>query len=144
AHGWRTAEAMKSELPWDSEREWRTAGGALHTLQGLVRVVPPSDGPRPPGEKQPFAEAIWQDSYEAEQHLLHMGRADEPVCWTLCGFASGYLSYCNGREIFCVEQKCVGRGDAVCHVIGKSVEEWGDLSGSFLPFYKTACLEKAL
>src|SRR5579864_415105 len=25
------------------------------------------------------AEGIWHDSYEAEQHLLHLGQADEPV-----------------------------------------------------------------
>ena len=29
----------------------------------------------------------WHVSYEAEQHPLHQGRAEEPVCWTLCGLA---------------------------------------------------------
>ena len=26
AHGWRMAEAMKSEFTWDSDEEWRRAG----------------------------------------------------------------------------------------------------------------------
>ena len=81
-----------------------------------------------PGEPEPFAEAIWHESYEAEQHLLHFGRAEEPVCWTLIGFASGYLSFCNGKEIICIEERCVGQGDAACHMIGKPREEWGDAS----------------
>ncbi len=97
-HGYRTAESLKTEFPWDTEREWRTAGGKLHPLQGLV-VVEPIHRAQEDG-RTPFAEAIWKDSYEAEQHLLHLGRADEPVCWTLCGFTSGYLSYCNGREVY--------------------------------------------
>src|SRR6188768_325758 len=89
AHGWRTAETMRLGFPWDSEDEWRKAGGRLHTLQGLVRVEPPGPDTTPGGTPgpQPVANSIWQDSYEAEQHLLQVGRADEPVCWTLTGFA---------------------------------------------------------
>jgi len=45
-------------------------------------------------------EVTWHDSYEAEQHIIHIGRSDEPVCWSQCGFASGYLSYANQRETF--------------------------------------------
>ena len=41
AHGWRTAENLRSAMPWDSEDDWRHAGGCLHTLQGLVRVESP-------------------------------------------------------------------------------------------------------
>ena len=36
AHGWRTAETLKSACPWDDESEWRGAGARLHTLQGFV------------------------------------------------------------------------------------------------------------
>lgn len=39
-------------------------------------------------------ESVWHESYEAEQHLLHLGQTEELVCWTLTGFASGYLSFC--------------------------------------------------
>ena len=42
AHGWRTAENLRSAFPWDTEDEWRQAGGRLHTLQGQV-VVEPSE-----------------------------------------------------------------------------------------------------
>ena len=141
AHGWRTAAAMREQFPWSNEREWRIAGGRLHTLQGLVRVEPVT---RAPGEPQPFAEAIWHDSYEAEQHLLHFGRSEDPVCWSLIGFASGYLSFCNGKEIVCIESRCVGRGDATCHMIGKPREEWGAEVEEHLSYFRKSCLNEGL
>jgi DNA-binding NtrC family response regulator len=142
AHGWRLADNLRTGFPWDSEEDWRNAGGRLHTLQGLVRVVSPGDDRRE-GPK-PIGDSIWHDSYEAEQHLLHHGRADEPVCWTLTGFASGYLSRAHGREIYCVEERCRGAGDAVCRLIGRGVEEWGETITPHLPFYQKACLDAAL
>jgi hypothetical protein len=34
AHGWRMAEAMKSEFKWASDEEWRRAGPRIHTPSG--------------------------------------------------------------------------------------------------------------
>ncbi len=142
AHGWRTAETLKGAFPWDDESEWRRAGGRLHTLQGLV-VVEASPRTAASGP-EPFAESVWHDSYEAEQHLLHLGRAEEPVCWTLTGFASGYLSFCNGREVYCIEERCRGKGDAVCSLVGRVREDWGPELAAHLPFYEKECLDEAL
>ena len=142
AHGRRTAETMRTALPWDDEREWRIAGGRLHRLQGMMRFEPLAPAAEGPGA--PFAEGVWHDSYEAEQHLLSVGQSDVPVCWTLCGFASGYLSYSNGREIYCVEERCVGKGDAACSLVGRAREDWGDELPKIAPYYETACLEEAL
>jgi DNA-binding NtrC family response regulator len=142
AHGWRTAETLKNAFPWDDEAEWKRAGGRLHTLQGLVVVEAPSRAGQTGPE--PFAESVWRDSYEAEQHLLHRGQAEEPVCWTLSGFASGYLSFCNGREIYCIEERCRGKGDSVCTLIGRPREDWGDAIATHLPFYEKECLDHAL
>ncbi|MBI2185851.1 MAG: sigma-54-dependent Fis family transcriptional regulator [Acidobacteria bacterium] len=142
AHGWRTAENLRTAFPWDSEDEWRHAGGRLHTLQGLVRVGAPEDGQR--SGTLPIGNSIWEDSYEAEQHLLHFGPADETVCWTLTGFASGYLSRAHGREIYCVEERCRGKGDAVCRLVGRPVEEWGETITPHLAFYHQKCLDAAL
>jgi two-component system response regulator HydG len=140
AHGWRTAETLKT-LPWQTEDDWRRAGARLHTLQGMVVVesVPSTNEPN-----APFAEAIWRDSYEAEQHLLHVGRADEAVCWTLCGFASGYLSFANGREIYCLEESCVGKGDAVCRAVARDTAAWGERIEPYLAFYRAPCTSEAL
>jgi two-component system, NtrC family, response regulator HydG len=141
AHGWRTADTLRHALPWESEEEWQRAGARLHTLQGLVRAEAPSEPGPPP---RPIGDSIWKDSYEAEQHLLHIGRADEPVCWTLTGFASGYLSRAYQRDIYCIEERCRGKGDAVCRLIGRPVEEWGKAIEPHLVYYQKDCLDSAL
>jgi transcriptional regulator with PAS, ATPase and Fis domain len=137
------ARAMKTAIPWDSENEWRISGARLHKLQGLV-VPAPLTREAPVAAPEPFVEQIWKDSFEAEQHLIHMGRGDEPVCWQQCGFASGYLSYANGREIYCIEVSCRGRGDAVCHMVCRPREEWAAEFAPQLAYYETATLEVAL
>jgi DNA-binding NtrC family response regulator len=142
AHGRRVAENLRTAFAWDSEEEWRIAGGRLHMLQGHVVIERPP--PPPPGKPAPFVESIWHESYEASQHLLHLGRAEEPVCWTLSGFASGYLSYANGREIYCVEDRCRGKGDPACHLVGRFKEDWGAAIEPHLAFYDKVHLDSAL
>jgi DNA-binding NtrC family response regulator len=142
AHGWRTAEALRDQFPWDSNDEWRRAGARLHMLQGMVHVeVGEYPGPGP----EPFAHSIWRDSYEAEQHLLQVGPSDEPVCWTLAGFASGYMSYCNGERVYCLEQECTGCGDEACRVVGKRREDWSDqMQAKIDELYAPDALDRAL
>jgi two-component system response regulator HydG len=141
AHGWRTAETLRDAFPWDDENQWRWAGGRLHTLQGLVDVRAVDEASRRPhGDADaPLVESIWLDSYEAEQHLLHFGRADEAVCWTLTGFASGYLSCAYGREILGLEASCRGKGDAVCRLVAKPRAAWGAEVASAVAFYQPGC-----
>ncbi len=112
-HGRRSAETMRTAVRWDSDEDWRIAGGRLHKLQGLV-VPAPVESSRARGPA-PFVENVWHDSYEAEQHLMHVGRSKEPVCWSQCGFASGYLSYANQREIYCIETPSWARRCGLSH-----------------------------
>jgi two-component system, NtrC family, response regulator HydG len=142
AHGRRTAMTLKTALPWDSEREWQLAGARLHKLQGYVVPGPVTKSlvPGPP----PFVENLWYDSYEAEQHLIHIGRSEQPVCWSQCGFGSGYVSYAYDREIYFVELRCRGRGDAVCHVVGRPREEWDEEHAAQLSYFDMACLDDAV
>jgi two-component system response regulator HydG len=138
AHGWRMAEALCSSFLWDSVNDWRAAGGVIHTLQGLIRLVP--------GAEDPFSSegATMKASYEAEQHLLHVGRSKEPVCWTLCGFASGYLSRTETERIYVLEDRCIGRGDETCHFRAKTRQDWGAALEPHLPFFEQEGLELAM
>lgn len=141
AQGWMTAQRLKEDFPWDSDDEWRRAGGRLHGLKGHVRVeVPPWVEDRP----VPFAHSLWRDSYEADQHLRHMGQAEAPVCWTLCGYVSGYLSFANNRRVIALEQQCRGQGDAVCFMEARFEEDWGDEAAEIVPLMETPCLTKGL
>ncbi|HVH98721.1 MAG TPA: XylR N-terminal domain-containing protein [Enhygromyxa sp.] len=116
AHGCHTADSLERALPWTSVDEWRRAGGRLHRLRGMATFEPVDERERddPPA----FVEAIWRDSYEVEQHLLHFGQVDHPVCWSISGFASGYLSRAYGRAVVCMEIQCRGRGDPQCRMRG--------------------------
>jgi two-component system, NtrC family, response regulator HydG len=138
AHGWRMAEALKAEYEWETEDDWRRAGTRIHALEGLFRVELGSDGPL--SEKG----AMLVASYEAEQHLLHFGRDDVPVCWTLSGLISGYVSRAYGKEIYVLEDRCLGKGDAACHLIGKTRQEWGDERGDELLFFVASRLQECL
>jgi DNA-binding NtrC family response regulator len=142
AHGWRTAETLRQHFEWDSVHEWSLAGGRVHQLQGFLTYEPV---PRAPGEPpKAFAQAIWHDSYEAQEHLTQIGAATEPVCWTLAGYASGYLSCVHGRRILCFEDKCVAKGDAYCLMVGRPEEEWENCPTSDRRFFDRMCLDEAL
>ncbi len=129
AHGWRMAEALKAEFKWANDEQWRQAGTRIHTMEGLFGVG--SDNRDPLSTEGMMLVA----SYESEQHLLHFGRADAPMCWTISGLISGYLSRIAGKEIFVLEDRCQGKGDAGCHLFGRTREEWGDTKAEELRFY---------
>ena len=138
AHGWRMAEAMQAEFKWDSDDDWRRAGTRIHALEGLFRVEPGVEGPLSK------AGMMLEASYEAEQHLLHFGRSDAAVCWTICGLTSGYLSRSAGKEVYVVEGRCMGKGDAACHLFGRAREEWGAERAEELRFFEAKHLKESL
>jgi len=138
AHGWRMAEAVRSEFKWDGDADWARAGARLQTLAGLFRVEAGSQGPL-------AREGMLLDaSYEAEQHLLHFGRSAEAVCWTISGLQSGYQSRCAGTEIYVLEDRCIGKGDAACQVFGRTRAEWGDARAEELRFFEPTRLKECL
>jgi DNA-binding NtrC family response regulator len=138
AHGWRMAAAMQKQFKWANTEEWRRAGPRIHTLGGLFRTQP--------GSEDPLTKkgAMLLASYEAEQHLLHFGRSESPVCWTICGLTSGYISHTTGEEIYVLEDRCLGEGHAACHLLGRTREEWGDERAEELAFFDSGRLEECL
>ena len=138
AHGWRMAEAMKAEFKWANDEQWRQAGTRIHTMEGLFAVGSDS---RDPLSKEGMMVVA---SYESEQHLLHFGRANAPMCWTICGLISGYLSRIAGKEIFVLEDRCQGKGDAGCHLFARTLEEWGESRAEELRFYDKTRLSDSL
>ncbi|GFE62062.1 sigma-54-dependent Fis family transcriptional regulator [Geobacter sp. AOG2] len=134
AHGWRTAENMRSKMPEIWKEAKGKAGPKFHSLTGLVKV---RNSKRTKGEgDEPLIDSIWDESFEAEQHLLHIGLEKEPVCWTLVGYASGFVSCIEGREVYFIEDKCRGKGDATCHVVAHFKEKWGTEIGPHLTYYQ--------
>lgn len=142
ALGWRLADKLRTAFAWETEREWHRAGARIHQLQGFVfhDLVQ-----RQPGETpRHYAEAVWRDSYEAQEHLLQMGPSSEPVCWTLVGFCSGYLSCCRGQRVYCIEERCRAKGDATCLVAGRVLEDWDEDIRSEFVYFEKDCLHHAI
>jgi DNA-binding NtrC family response regulator len=137
-HGRRLAEVMKTKFDWDSEEEWQKAGARIYSLLGLFMLDPES---KPTFSPQG---GTFKVSYEAEQHLLLNGRSDYPVCWNLCGLISGYQSFALGKEMYALEDKCIGKGDSACHVTIKSKEEWGDKVAGELGVFTRMGIDEAL
>jgi DNA-binding NtrC family response regulator len=138
AHGWRMAAAMEKEFKWENDTEWRLAGSHIYTLEGLFRTEPGSDDPLTKNGAMLLA------SYEAEQHLLHFGRSDSGVCWTICGLMSGYVSRAAGKEIYVFEDRCLGQGHAACHLLGRTREQWADEHAEELVFFDSGLLKECL
>jgi transcriptional regulator with PAS, ATPase and Fis domain len=115
ACGYRDALTSKELFDWQSDDDWWAAGPRLHQLEGIVQArMLRSRMDRRRGILE--AEAEWLHSYEAEQHLKHIGPSDSPVCWTLTGYAGGHVTAVFGSEVCAFETECIGKGDARCVV----------------------------
>jgi len=129
------AAAMTRIFEWDNTLEWLKAGPVMHTLQGVARTVVKSLA-FDESSADFNMEVVWHDSGEAAEHLLEIGRADAPICWMLVGYASGYATFCCGRPIYFIEDRCRGKGDRVCSAIGRNEEAWGDELKPYLPYFR--------
>ena len=125
ADGYHDAVSLRDRSRWASPLDGLRAGAVLHRLEGIVRAeIIRVDHDAASGRFE--EEVVWHDSYVAEQHVHHYGKSDEPVCWSLVGYASGYASACLGQEIYFRETECLAQGAAKCSVVGKDAESWGD------------------
>jgi transcriptional regulator with PAS, ATPase and Fis domain len=81
-------------------------------------------------------ELVWNGSADAEENRIAFGRADQPCCWMLAGYASGYATFVLGRNCYFIEQKCRAAGDRTCSAVGKDADSWGDELKPHLPYYQ--------
>ncbi|MDQ0163069.1 helix-turn-helix domain-containing protein [Aeribacillus alveayuensis] len=73
-------------------------------------------------KKSVHMEGSWFNSYEAEDHLIRNGKSDTPVCNTLVGYASGYLSVICNQRVIVKETACKAKGDDYCCWVAKSID----------------------
>jgi DNA-binding NtrC family response regulator len=139
ADGYHDAVSLRERAHWSDPLEGVRAGALLHTLEGIVRaeivrLEHDADSGR-------FEQAvIWHDSYEAEQHVHHYGTASAPVCWSLAGYTSGYVSAHLGIEVYFRESSCLGQGAKKCTVVGKDAASWGDELSALRRDFQSAAL----
>jgi DNA-binding NtrC family response regulator len=125
ADGYHDAVSLRDRSRWETAVDGIRAGAVLHRLEGIVRadIIKVDHDPTSGHFEQ---EVAWHDSYVAEQHLHHYGKSSTPMCWSLVGYASGYVSACLGQEIYFRERECLAQGAKRCSAVGKDAESWGD------------------
>lgn len=100
-------------------------GPQLHMLEGAVRVQPQVfELDEAAGHFHGIFQ--WDHSWEAEVHQRAWGPQDEPVCWMLLGYASGYTSAFFRRPALFKEVQCTACGHAHCLIEGRFAHEWPD------------------
>ncbi|HMO47770.1 MAG TPA: sigma 54-interacting transcriptional regulator [Rubrivivax sp.] len=125
ASGLRDAEFAKKARGERTLDQMFLVGPQLHMLEGAARVTPLQmefdvDAGHFDGEFR------WDDSWEAHAHRQTYGVVEEPACWTLLGYASGYTSAFMGRLILFKEVACAACGADHCRIVGKPIEDWPD------------------
>src|SRR5688572_26507481 len=106
ADGYHDAVNLRERSTWTHPLDGVRAGTILHTLEGIVRSeVRRLEYDAATGRFD--EEVLWHDSYVAEQHVHHYGKTTSPVCWSLVGYASGFVSACLGKEVYFRETSCV-------------------------------------
>lgn len=131
--GQQDAELAKTLLGSADPYDVLCIGPELHAFAGLVRAkIVKSELDL---ERGSFTgEVLWENSWEADSHLQQFGIGDDAVCWSLVGYASGFVTQFFNRFIVFRETSCVARGDSHCYVVAKPAEEWGD--DAYLNYFK--------
>ncbi|RAK14968.1 putative hydrocarbon binding protein [Anoxybacillus vitaminiphilus] len=110
-----------------SIEEYIKYGPELHTMKGHVKARCTSlEVKNENGKWHIIMEGYWSHSYEAEVHVRQFGTSSTPVCFTLCGYASGFVSEIIGEKTIFKEITCEGMGEKECGWIGKTIEQWGE------------------
>ncbi len=121
--GQADAAAMKRIFKWESLTELIKAAPVLHNLQGMGRAM--IQKLEIDEQNLRFLmEISWDNSSESESYLWGIGSSEGPICRTMMGHISGYMSYCFGKEVYFIEEKCVAKGDRICFAVGKDIDSW--------------------
>lgn len=121
------AQFVRNQWPNAEPITLFSAGTRLHALEGAVQVE--TVYIRFDAEKGHYdGEFIWHNSSEAEAHISEFGIGTESVCWMQLGYAMGYVTTLFGKPVVFREVECRCMGHPVCRVVGKTVEQWDDVS----------------
>lgn len=139
--GYRDAETLQAKYDWTSLKELLLAGPVMHTIAGVVTVEPDQIEIT---DDALFFSGYWRNSYEADLHLLKHGVREEFSCWSLLGYASGYLSASFGHKVLAYELTCRAKGDEACYFEARTVEHLDACHQKDLKYYKEESMNDIL
>lgn len=144
-YGWAcgklAAESLKDSYEWPSISELVMSGTVMHTLEGIVTVEPDI---LEINEDHLYFTGTWNNSFEVMNQLNDKGIDKEAVCWTLIGYASGYLTTAFGQDVVAYERFCRGKGDATCYFVAETVVHCDEEHLKDLRYYQNESLEAVL
>ncbi|NHC42984.1 PucR family transcriptional regulator [Bacillus sp. MM2020_1] len=124
--GVRDAKECKENEPHLTLNELIEYGPKIHSMKGFVYSKTTKLVIRNEENRLNFLmESIWENSYEASEHYKQIGRSTSPVCFTLAGYASGFVSEATGERVIFKELCCSAAGGSNCRAIGKTASQWG-------------------
>ena len=125
ASGQRDAALARQVRGDASVLDMFAVGPQLHMLEGAVQVTPETcEIDVDTGHF--YGIFRWDHSWEVETHVRDFGPQQEPVCWMLLGYASGYTSAFMGRPTLFKEVDCHACGQPHCRIEGRSLADWPD------------------
>ncbi|MDN7242241.1 helix-turn-helix domain-containing protein [Planococcus sp. N028] len=145
-YGWHcgVSDGEKAKLfEWDSVWDAVYAGPKFHRLHGYLDKVEILEI-RTDKDQLEFINVLWVNTFEAEQYLKNHPVSTEPVCHTLCGYVSGYLSTVLGQPILVKEVECRAMGHAECKCICMPIEKWGAEIANEQGYYQATSIIKEL
>ena len=123
--GQNDAELAATLLGEGDDYDVFKVGPEMHAFEGLVRAtIVDADIDWDKGNF--FGQVHCENSWESESHLQLFGGSDEPVCWNVAGYASGYVTQFFKRLIIFRETECICCGHELCVLEGRPLEAWGD------------------
>jgi hypothetical protein len=115
---------------FDSDMEILASAAVIQTYEGIARAtVTGISFDRAKGEF--YLAGTWTNSFEAEQHLSYNEAGDDPVCWSLMGYMSGWYTAFFGKPLIAIESLCEGKGDDHCEWEVKPLLDWGEKATSY-------------
>ena len=148
--GWETGvhdakEALQMNLTLESLIK---RGPIQHINNGHIRGMIKHDCSVELDENQTiisyYSTGTWIDSYEAEEHIKQIGLSQRPVCHTLIGYTSGFISTVIGERVLAKEVTCVGKGDSECRWVLRTQREWENEREEEHPFYNQTPIVREL
>ncbi|MGM9922341.1 MAG: XylR N-terminal domain-containing protein [Bhargavaea sp.] len=143
--GRKDAKAILAKYKGAPIEEIIQKGTVFHRLQGHVIPMITHLAVKKRNDKYSvYLEGTWEFSYEAEEHVSHFGTADAPVCHSLVGYVSGFLSEISNQTVLIKEVACRGKGDSVCRFVGRTSDYWTEDMNDELKFYNEEPIVKEL
>lgn len=122
--GYTDCLQMELAYDWDSPMELLAVAPRIHTFEGIVRAEATTVELDLEGDSL-LVEGNWYNSYEADQHLMFYDEADEPVCWSQTGYATGWGCAMLDEPVLAMEPQCAAEGHDHCTIVSQNLAEWG-------------------